>query len=184
MSRRVETGSHMATQPDRKKTMKKQNVRRGLHSLWIALSAAVLMVSLLPAQTAAAQTATTSDLAVSLVALPKHVKACQTFEAVFNVTNLGPDPASHLFMGPGIPDAFDVIDMLGAPESLAVGQTETVTVIIKVTVFVPGENRRAWVRFGLTSESALEPSIDPNPDNNRISSPLRIIGRPSRELCP
>jgi hypothetical protein len=165
-------------------TMKNHNLVKSLRMAGMTALILVLLLSLLPAQTAAAQTATTSDLAVSLVSLPKHVKACQTFEAVFNVTNLGPDPASHLFMGPGIPDAFDVIDMLGAPESLAVGQTETVTVIIKVTVFVPGENRRAWVRFGLTSESALEPSIDPNPDNNRISSPLRIIGRPSRELCP
>lgn len=139
---------------------------------------------MLPAQAAAAQTATISDLSVSLVSIPKHVKACQTFEAIYEVTNLGPDPASHLFMGAGIPDAYDVQDILGAPESLAVGQTETVTVIIKVTGFFPGENRRAWVRFGLHSESVLEPSIDPNPDNNRITSPMRIISRPSQGLCP
>jgi hypothetical protein len=168
----------------RKSTMKNKVHVKSLHAVLTTALILAFMLSLLPSQAAAAQTATTSDLAVSLVSLPKHVKACQTFEAVFNVTNLGPDPASHLFMGPGIPDAFDLLNMLGAPESLAVGQTETVTVIIKVTGFFPGENRQAWVRFGVVSESALEPSIDPNPDNNRISSPLRIIGRPFRELCP
>ena len=164
--------------------MKNNSYAESLHGARMAALILVLMLSLLPAQTAGAQTVTTSDLAVSLVSIPRHVKACQTFEAIFEVTNLGPDPASHLFMGAGIPDAYDVQDMLGAPESLAVGQTETVTVIIKVTGFFLGENRRAWVRFGVYSESALEPSVDPNPDNNRITSPMRIISRPSLGWCP
>jgi hypothetical protein len=133
---------------------------------------AVLMISLLPIQAAVAQEATTSDLVLSLVSIPKHVKACQTFEAVYTVTNLGPDIAYNLSAGAGIPDAFDIVDIVGLPESLAVGESATFTVMVKVTLFVRGEMRLAWVYA--TANSA---GIDPNPDNNTISTEMKIIGK-------
>ena len=133
---------------------------------------AMLIISLLPLQSAQAQEATTSDLALSLVSIPKHVKACQTFHAIYTVTNLGPDTAYNLSAGAGIPDAFDIVDIVGLPESLAVGESATFTVMVKVTLFVPGEMRLAWVNA--TASSA---GFDPNPDNNTISTEMKIIGK-------
>ena len=164
--------------------MRSSSVLKSARSLFVAILIVMLMISMMPAQSAQAQGATTSDLAVSLVSIPKHAKACQTFEAIYTATNLGPDPANHLSAGVGIPDAYDVVDIVGLPESLAVGATVTFTVIIKVTAFVPGEMRLAWVNVNVTSDSYLEPSIDPNPDNNTVYTEMRLIGKRSMEWCP
>ena len=145
---------------------------------------AMLTISMMPIQSVQAQDPTTSDLALSLVSIPKHAKACQTFEGIYTVTNLGPDPVNHLSGGAGIPDAYDIIDVVGLPESLGVGESATFTIIIMVTGFVPGETRHAWVNAGVISDYYLEPSIDPNPENNIINSEMKLIGKRSNEWCP
>lgn len=160
--------------------MNKRNVARGLRLLFSAAMILILTMSMVPAQTARAQNDTrTADLVITLVSIPKHVKACDIFEVVYTVTNLGPDPADHLFHGAGIPDAFNIVDVMGAQDSLAVGETDTFSVVIQVTGFFLGENRNAWVRGGVFTET----SIDPDPENNRLESPIKIIGKPIKTLC-
>ena len=160
--------------------MNTQNVARGLRLLFSAAMIVMLTMSIVPARTARAQNDTpTSDLVVALVSIPKHVKACDIFEVVYTVTNLGPEPADHLIHGAGIPDAFDIVGVMGAQDSLAVGETDTFSVVIQVTGFFRGENRNAWVRGGVITET----SIDPNPENNRLESPIKIIGKPMKTLC-
>lgn len=130
--------------------------------LLLGMLIAMLMISLLPMRSAQAQEATTSGVEISLVSIPKHVKACETFAAVYIITNFGPDPANEVGIGVNIPDAFDVVAITGLPDSLAVGETATVTVYVKVTLFVPGEMRYAWV----TVEA-----------NNTITTEMKIIGK-------
>ena len=152
-------------------------VMKSVRTLFIVILIATLVISMAPAQAAHAQTTTTSDLAVSLISIPKHAKACQTLEATYTVTNLGPDPAAHLYLQVSIPDAYEEMDIVGLPESLAVGETATVSAVIKVLLFEPGEIRSAWVGVTLLSSSALEPSIDPDVDNSTTRTPMRIIGK-------
>jgi hypothetical protein len=153
------------------------NTMKRIRALLLSLLIVMLMVSVLPIQAAQAQGATTSDLAITLVSIPKHAKACQTFEAVYTVTNLGPDPASNLHLTVWIPDAYNEVEVIGLPDSLAVGQTAAVSVIIDVVAFVPGETRRAWVGVTLISDSFEEPSTDPNPDNSTVTTEMKIIGK-------
>ena len=143
-----------------------------------------LTISMMPTQSVQAQDPTTSDLVLSLVSIPKHAKACQTIEAIYVVTNLGPDPANHLSAGVGIPDAFDYAEIAGLPNSLSMGESATFKVIVKVTGFVPGEMRYAWMDTSVGAGSYLEPSIDPNQDNNSINSEMKLIGKRSTESCP
>lgn len=158
--------------------MKKQTLTKNPRLLFIAAMVAVLTISMAPAQAARAQVTSTSDLAVSLVSLPKHVKACDVFEAVYTVTNLGPDPASNISLLIHIPDAFQDIGTLGLPDTLDAGETATFTVVIWVGGFVPGELRSAWV--GVTVYSA---SVDPNLDNDELRAPIRIISK-HVDSCP
>ena len=153
--------------------MRYHRVLKSMRPLFIAIVITLLAASLFSAPAARAQVATTSDLAVSLVALPKHVKACQTFDAVYTIKNLGPDPATHLYLQVSIPDAYQDLEIVGLPETLAVGQTTTVGVIIKVLVFEPGETRRAWVGVELGSFA----SLDPNLENSTTRTPMRIVGK-------
>lgn len=143
--------------------------------LLLSMVIAMLLISLLPMQAVQAQEVTTADLVVSLVSIPKHAKACQIFEAVYTVTNLGPDPASNLYLAVWIPDAYNVVDIVGLPDTLDAGETATVSVIIEVVAFVPGETRRAWV--GVTAENYVDPSTDPNLENNSINTDMKIIGK-------
>ena len=129
--------------------------------LFMGILIAMFMISLLPIHAAAAQEETSSGVMISLVSIPKHVKACQTFAAVYTITNHGPDPVSG-GIWVNIPDAFDVIAITGVPQILTVGETATVTVYVKVTLFVPGEMRYAWVTVGA---------------NNTITSEMKIIGK-------
>lgn len=142
--------------------------------LFIAMLITMLVASMAPARTAYAQESSIADLAVSLVSIPKHAKACQTFEVIYTITNLGPDPATNLYLQVSIPDAYQDLDVLGLPETLAVGQTATVSVVIKVLVFEPGETRRAWVGVELVSFDSLDPNLD---NNTTTRTPMRIIGK-------
>jgi hypothetical protein len=160
--------------------MNERNVAKGLRLLFSAAMIVMLAMSMVPARTAHGQNdIPVADLVVTLVSIPKHVKACEIFGVVYSVTNLGPDPADQLFHGAGIPDAFDIVGVIGAQDSLAVGETDTFEVVIQVTGFMPGENRAAWVRGRVISESL----IDPDPENNRLESPIKIISKPRTTLC-
>ena len=159
-------------------------LQKGLHLLFIAALIASLSLSLAPAKTVGAQgTITTSDLAVSIVYIPKHAKACQTFTVTFRVTNLGPDPASQVYAGTGFTDQFDSVDIHRVPLYLAVGETVTITESVKVTAFVPGESREGWVSAGATSDAWPDTSIDPNLDNNYPGQNVRLISKPVM-TCP
>lgn len=164
--------------------MKNQNVTKNLTMLLIVLLAAALTLSMVPAPVVYAEgMTTTSDLAVKILSSPKAIRACQTFKARLSVTNLGPDPASHLYVTTWLPDQLELISLTGAPESLAVGQTVKFTAIIKVVAFVPGESREAWVGTYALSDPYPDISIDPNPDNDWISKPLKLKGNPVAS-CP
>lgn len=156
--------------------MKKDRVIKCVYRGVTVVVLAVLIVSLIPIQAVRAQDTTTSDLAVSLVSVPKHAKACQVFEVTFTVTNLGPDPADDFFVSLVISDHFDIVGILEAPESLEVGETATISVAVKVTAFVPGETRTGRVLASATFEP--EASIDPDLDNNFASGAIRLISRP------
>jgi hypothetical protein len=152
--------------------MKRPTVNRWKVAL-IAVLIAVLTISIIPVQTARAQT-TTSDLVVRLVSVPKHAKACEVFQVTFTVTNLGPDPADDLFVSLVLSDHFDLVDILNAPESLGAGETATITAFVKVTAFVPGETRTGRL---LASATSAEFSSDPNPEDNFAVATVRLISR-------
>jgi hypothetical protein len=138
-------------------------------------------ITILPA---AAQQEFTSDLEIRLVsAPPKHAKACDAFEATYAITNLGPDNAVNVSVFFNVPDQFEVINVSGVPVNLTVGEQATVTAVIKVVAFVPGESREAWVRADVTSDVYPDVSIDPNLDNNEIFKAVKLISKPIL-TCP
>lgn len=164
--------------------MKNQTVIKSLHLLFIAALVATLTVGLAPAQIAQADSiTTTSDLRVRIVSMPREVKACQTFRATFSVKNLGPDPASNLYMLVLLADPFELVALRGAPASLRVGQTVTFSATIKVVAFVPGEPRKTWIGIDGMSDPYPNISVDPNPENNPKFRNIRLVGKP-RLSCP
>lgn len=165
--------------------MKNQNVPISLRWLFTAAVIVALTISLLPIREVHADgITTTSDLVVELISVPKHVKACQVFEVTYKVTNLGPDPATHLYMGVGMTDHFDPVGTRGVPDTLAVGETVTITSAILVSAFVPGETRNAWVSPGAISDPYPDISVDPNPDNNYVDRTIKLISKPVLTCWP
>lgn len=164
--------------------MRNRSVTKSLHFLFVTLLVATLTASMAPAQAVHADgITTTSDLEVKVISSPKTAKACQTFRARFSVKNLGPDPATHLYVTTWLPDQLELVSLTGAPESLAVGQTVRFSAVIKVVAFVPGETREAWVGTYAMSDPYPDISIDPNPDNDWVSKPLKLVSEPV-EVCP
>ncbi len=144
----------------------------------------MLIISVAPTQTARADVVTsTSDLAIQLVSAPRHAKACEIVTATFIIMNLGPDEATSVYVQTSIPDQFGDVALLGVPDSLAVGQTATITAILKVVAFVPGESRSAWIGAHVSSDPYPNISIDPNPANNEVSTPVKMISKPVL-TCP
>ena len=155
--------------------MKKQTVTKGLQLVLSAALIALLTLSIVPAQTARAQVTTSvSDLTVSVISIPKHGKACETFEVTYAVTNLGPDPAANVNIGINVPDQMEFLDTQGAPSSLGVGETAIITAIVEV-LYVD-RDRKGWVDATVFSSVSPNISIDPNRENNRLSSPFKLIG--------
>ena len=152
--------------------MKKQTVTNGLYLVLSTTLIAVLAMSIAPAQTARAQvTASVSDLTISVISVPKHGKACETFEVTYAITNLGPDPAANVDIGINVPDQLEFLETQGAPSSLAVGETAIITAVIEV-LYVD-RDRKGWVDATVFSSVF---STDPNRENNRLSSPFKLIG--------
>lgn len=166
--------------------MKDQILSRSLKVIFMAVLVAILTTNLNPAQTVLAgnaATTTTSDLTVRVISMPRRVKACQTFTATFSVKNRGPNPASHIHTIVLLPDPFGVINLQGAPESLAVGKTVTFTAEIKVVAFVPGESRVWQIGIYAMSDPYPDSSIDPNRDNSDAFRTIRLINDPV-DICP
>ena len=162
--------------------MKQQRVVKCLPWLIVASLIALLYPGMSPAQPVLAQEmTTTSDLVVNLVSMPKTARACEVFQVIFTVKNLGPDPADYVYVGTHLPDAYNEIDVLGSPYSLAVGETATFSAIIWVGGFEPGENRRAWVGVGASLPAN---SNDPNSENNRVENDMKIVSKPVVSCLP
>ena len=154
--------------------MKKQTVIKGLQLVLSAALIAVLALSIVPAQTAYAQVTTSvSDLTVSVISIPKHGKACQTFEATYAVTNLGPDPATNVRLATNVPDQMEFLETQGEPSYLAVGETAIITAVIEI-LYVD-RDRKGWVDATVYS-SPFNIGNDPNFQNNDLSSPFKLIG--------
>lgn len=163
--------------------MKDRSVVKTLQMLFITVLVVISTIGMAPAKTAPALMTSTSDLKVRILSMPKRVKACQTFKARFSVKNLGPDPATNLYMLVMLPDPLEVVRLQGAPMSLRVGQTVTFSATIKVVAFVPGESRDAWIGIDAMSDPYPDVSIDPNSENNPVVKNLRIVSDPV-EVCP
>lgn len=162
----------------------RQTLNKVLHLFFIAALIAGLALGMTPIRAAQAdETTTTSDLVIQLIHAPKQARACQVVKAMFKITNLGPDPATGVYFQTAIPDQFGDVAMIGAPDQLAVGQTVKVTAILKVVAFVPGESRSAWIGGFVASDPYPNISIDPDPSNNEMGRPVRIVGDPV-ERCP
>lgn len=155
---------------------------RRFHPVLMALLVMAIVISFAPVQAAYADTST-SDLAIEIISAPRRAKSCQVFEVTFRVTNLGPDPATSLFVFASTPDQLGTSDILGVPETLAAGESVTITAVIKVVAFGPGDPRNVWIGGGVSSDPYPNTSVDPNPDNNRVSQPLKLVGK-ARGVCP
>lgn len=156
--------------------MTPRSFNKSLRLFFSAILVAVLAISIVPVPAAQADVFT-SDVAVKLVSAPRSARACQVFKAKFRVTNYGPDEAGGLYMTVHLPDQLGYLDILDMPESLASGESTLVTVIIKVVAYTPGSSSSAWVGAGVNASPYPDTSIDPNPANNDVDRPLRLIGR-------
>lgn len=161
--------------------MKQQILVKGLRLVFIVSLALVLTQGPGPAR--AQEQTPVSDLEVSIVSVPKTARACEVFQAIYTVKNLGPDPAYNIFVGAGIPDAYHDIAHLREPYSLAVGQTATVSIVIWVGSYVPGETSHAWVTAGVSS-FWQGVDVDPNPDNNTVHTEMKIVSKPVDDCLP
>jgi hypothetical protein len=124
-----------------------------------------------------------SDLAIKHVSGPKSAKACETFTETYTITNLGPDFARNVNVGVIVPDAFDVTEMQGVPVNLEVGESATITAVIKVVAFVPTESRKWRLTAGIYSEIYPDTNVDVDLNNNEVSNPITLTGK-HRMLCP
>ena len=105
------------------------------------------------------------------------------FQAKFKIFNAGPDAASGLFVNIATPDQLGWRDLSGVPETLAAGESVTITATIQVVAFGPGDSRTAWVGVGVSADPFPDTSLDPNWDNNNVSRSLKLVGKP-KGVCP
>ena len=162
--------------------MHHRSIKQSLSLFFVSILVLALAISLAPVQPVYADTST-SDLAIQLVSAPKTAKSCQVFEASFKITNLGPDAASGLFVNISTPDQLGWLDLSGVPETLAPGESVTVTATIKVVAFGPDDTRSAWVGAGVSADPYPDTSLDPNWENNNVSRSLKLVGKP-KGVCP
>ena len=164
--------------------MNQQRVVKCLLWLIVASLIALLYPGMSSAPPVLAQELTpTSDLEVKLVSMPKTTRACEVFQVIFTVKNLGPDAATYVDVGTHIPDAYNELAILRSASeyNLAVGETATFSAVIWVGGFEPGESRRAWAGVGAHLRAD---SIDPNLDNNRVERDMKIVSTPVVSCLP
>ena len=149
---------------------------------FVILSLVVLLgMTSLPA---AAHQVFSPNLAIQLVsAPPRYVKACDTFRVSYAIHNPGPLNAANVSVLINVPDPFEVMHVQGVPVNLGPGKYATVTAVIKVVAFVPGESRNAWVRAVVTSDAYSNLRRDPNPGKNEIITTIKLISKPV-DSCP
>jgi hypothetical protein len=159
--------------------MDNKNITKSLRLILITALIAVLTVSLVPVQVVRADEPTsTSDLVVSLVSIPKHVKGCEVFEVFYKVTNLGPDPAYHVYYWLSLTDEYDPVGIQRAPDALNVGDTVIFSAVVKVTGYVAKPSTAGvGVIVGWDSSDPYR-GYDPNPANNEVFTTMKLISQP------
>ncbi len=125
-----------------------------------------------------------SDLSIKLASMPRHAKACQTFDMTYRLTNNGPDTAHNVMLSIGLWDQFDAIAIDGVPVgqprsgiTLAPGESALMTATIKVTAFVPGGSRQGLISGYVWSDDSSTIPLDPNSANDGVDYMLHLIGR-------
>jgi uncharacterized repeat protein (TIGR01451 family) len=125
----------------------------------------------------------TADLALTKTADRKNVKIGENITFTITVTNLGPDTATDVFFGDPIPDPLNFVSSscsqgtaflgLCRVESLAVGETVTIT-LVTTPIGNPAKSERKFTNTAFIAESD---AFDPNLDNNIASLHLHIVGK-------
>jgi uncharacterized repeat protein (TIGR01451 family) len=125
----------------------------------------------------------TADLSLTKSADRKNVKIGQSITFTITVTNLGPSTATDVYFGDSLPDPLNFVSAscnrgptfggACAVESLAVGESATVT-LIATPITNPARSER---RFTNTAFIASSGTFDPNPNNNTASLHLHIVGK-------
>ena len=125
----------------------------------------------------------TADLSLTKSADRKNVKIGQSITFTITVTNLGPSTATDVYFGDSLPDPLNFVSAscnrgptfggACAVESLAVGESATIT-LIATPITNPARSER---RFTNTAFIASSGTFDPNPNNNTASLHLHIVGK-------
>ncbi len=130
-----------------------------------------------------------SDLSVVRTKGADKATACRQFNEFYTVTNNGPDTAERVWLGIGLTDQFDVVSVTSYPDgktgpfTLAPGQSMRFKAVVKVTGFVPGEERRGEVRaHAFMQEDWSDFRFDLNPDNDLVQNVVWLQGR-GRDGC-
>ncbi len=130
-----------------------------------------------------------SDLSVTRKAGVKRSHACATFSEMYTIRNNGPDTATHVVLGIGLTDQFDVVSVKSVvggkagPYTLKPGQSMDIRATIKVTAFVPGESREGRVSAHVFMDAWPDLMIDPVSSNNDTERVIWLQG-PGVDVCP
>jgi hypothetical protein len=130
-----------------------------------------------------------SDLRVTRVSGARRARACEVFQEIYRIKNLGPDAAHNVILAIGLTDQFDVLRIQSIPGrqpppfTLARGQSMLIRAVIKVTAFVPMESRDGRVSAHVFTDVWPNIAIDPNEANDYYFGSVRLVSRP-RTSCP
>ncbi len=143
------------------------------------LTVLILALGMIPAASAQEPSA---DLALTKTADRKSAKIGETITFTITVTNLGPDTASGIYFGDSLPDPLNFVSSscdrgtafwgLCRVDSLAVGQSATITVVT-TPITHPARSERKFTNLAYIAEST---TFDPTPDNNTASLQFHIVG--------
>ena len=140
-------------------------------------------------QTYVVQNVPVSDLSVKHKAGQKRSRACATFSEIYTIKNNGPDTATHVVLGMGLTDQFDIVSVKSVvggrpgPYTLKPGQSMDVRATIKVTAFVPNESREGRVSAHVFMDAWPDILIDPVEANDYTEGMVWLQG-PGVEICP
>jgi uncharacterized repeat protein (TIGR01451 family) len=126
----------------------------------------------------------TADLAITKTTSQKNIRTGENVVFTITVTNLGPDTATDIVFGDAIPDPLNFVAsscdggmiVLGicSVESLAVGESATITLVVTPVPGLHGSQRK----FSNTAVISISTPTDPNTSNNLASVDLHVIGNP------